>query len=171
MRIAEKRTAAAIALATLACVANAQMGGGMRRSKAPESRVQEQESPAPAASGAEQLASSLYDLRMRLLITRLQAPAWESFYARWMDRAGPGAGQEPAEFPGSPALQAVQQQLARERSRVALTESVYAATQNLYEQLTPQQQGTADQLLPQLLASATATAARPPKVWTRDGAH
>jgi hypothetical protein len=171
MRIAEKRTAAAIALAAVACVANAQMGGGMRRSKGPDSPTQERENPAPAVSAAEQLTASLYDLRMRLLITPAQAQAWESFYARWMDRAGPKAAQEPADFPGPPALQAVQRQLARERNRVAMTESLYAATQNLYDRLTPEQQGTADQWLPQLLASATAAAARPSKVWTRDAAR
>jgi hypothetical protein len=171
MRIAQKRTAAAIALATLACVANAQMGGGMRRSKGPESRGQELERPAPAASAAEQLTASLYDLRMRLLITPAQAPAWESFYARWMDRAGMKAGQAPAESAASAALQAMQRQLALDRDRVALTESLSAATQNLYGQLTPEQQATADQWLPQLLASATAASARPSKVWAREGAR
>jgi hypothetical protein len=57
-------------------------------------------------------------------------------------------------------------QLALDRGRVALTESLYAATENLYGQLEPEQQRTADQWLLQLL---TATAVeRPAKVWSRD---
>ena len=172
MRTAKKKTAVALVLATLAGAAGAQMGGpGMRRSKGPETRSQERESPAPAATGAEQASASLYDLRMRLLITPAQAAAWESFYARWMDRTRPGAALEPIEFPGSQALQALQRQLAQERGHVALTESLYAAAQNLYGQLSPEQQATADQVLPQLLASTTASAARPARVWTRDTAR
>ncbi|MDB5946967.1 MAG: hypothetical protein JWQ33_1993, partial [Ramlibacter sp.] len=115
------------------------------------------------------LTARLYELRMRLLITPSQASAWESFYARCMDRAASRVAVAPAEFPASPALQAVQQQLAVERGRVALTESLYAAMQNLYDQLAPEQQQTADQWLPQLLAAATVE--RPSRVWAREGSR
>lgn len=171
MRTAKKRTTVAIVLATFALFANAQMGGGMRRGKDFDgARGAEREKPVPPAqSNADQLSARLYDLRMRLLITPAQAPAWESFYARWMDRAGPRVGLEPAEFPGSSALQTVQRQLALDRGRVALTESLYAATENLYGQLEPEQQRTADQWLPQLLTAATAE--RPTKVWARDSSR
>lgn len=169
MRTAKKRTAVAIVLASFALFADAQMGGGMRRGKELEGGrgAEREKSVPPVQSSADQLGARLYDLRMRLLITPAQAPAWESFYARWMDRAGPRAALEPAESPGSPALQAMQRQLALDRGRVALTESLYAATENLYSQLEPEQRRTADQWLPQLLT--TATAERPAKVWARDG--
>lgn len=171
MRTAKKRTAVAIVLATFALFADAQMDGGMRRGKELEGGrgAEREKSGPPAQSSVDQLGARLYDLRMRLLITPAQAPAWESFYARWMDRAGPRAGVEPAETPGSSALHAVQRQLALDRGRVALTESLYAATENLYGQLEPEQQRTADQWLPQLLMATTVE--RPAKVWARDSAR
>jgi hypothetical protein len=167
MQVFRKRMTVAVALATFALFADAQMGGGMRRGRDGGSGSgAEREKAAPAQSAAEQLSDRLYELRMRLLITPAQEPAWETFYARWVDRARAAGIAEPPDFADAPGLQAVQRQVALERGRLALTEGLYAATQNLYDRLAPDQQRTADQLLPSLIN--TPAAARTAKAWTRD---
>jgi hypothetical protein len=50
------------------------------------------------------------------------------------------------------ALQSMQQQLSLAQNRYAMAESLNEATRLLYAALTPEQQRTADQMIPALLA-------------------
>lgn len=138
----------------------AQFGGGIggmggRRGHGSDSgSSSSRPSDASATPGArvQQTVEKLYDLRMRLLITTEQAPAWESFYARSVAWATDAAnGRRASAVAEQSALQAVQQRLSEAQNRYALMDDLADAVKKLYAQLTPEQQRTADQYLPPVI--------------------
>lgn len=145
-------------LAVFTCTSFAQSGGGMgsmgggRRSQMgmPSNRSTMGEMTPGPASLNNQVADRLYDLRMRLLITKEQTALWDAFYAKVMAlTADLGHGQ--SSFAGQTAVQAVAQRLNQAQNRYALTEQLSDALKNLYPSLTPEQQAIADQYLPPVI--------------------
>ncbi|MDB5859871.1 MAG: hypothetical protein JWQ76_3560 [Ramlibacter sp.] len=121
-------------------------GGGRRGMRSPEAAAPRDAETSHAIS----VADALYEVRMRLLITQDQAPAWERFhqaYLGWSALAGrPRAVSAPAG-----ALQSVQEQLTLAQNRFASTEDLAAAAKTLYAGLTEIQQQLADDVIPRLL--------------------
>ncbi|MCJ0763522.1 Spy/CpxP family protein refolding chaperone [Variovorax terrae] len=128
------------------------MGGRRGRSADTSSSARPSDASAAPGSRAQQTVDKLYDLRMRLLITPEQAPAWESFYARTLAWANEAAnGRRTSAVAEQSALQAVQLRLSETQNRYALMEDLADAAKKLYAQLTPEQQRTADQYLPPVI--------------------
>lgn len=158
----------AIILAGVGCDSFAQFGsggiggmGGMRRNRSGEtaSSAKTDENSVPVVSRLEQVTNKLFDLRMRLLITPEQSPLWEIFYAKVIELSttvsrGPSVSGEQT------ALQAMQRRLTVAQNRFTLTEDIYEAVKKLYASLTPEQQRTADQWLPQAVPDLGADAAQ-----------
>lgn len=122
----------------------------MRRFKSADSRIQESSASAGPESGIWRLASQLFGLRMRLLISAAQSSAWESSYARCMDRALAKPRLVVSVEPLT--IQAMQRRTYLDRDRLSGTELLSAATENLYKSLSPDQQRNAGQLLPDLIS-------------------
>ncbi len=151
------RTAIAIVLAGFACNSYAQFGGsagmgGMRHSKGGYSQNDAAaEGSGRSISRFEQLNNRLYDLRIRLLIQPGQSSAWEAFRARLIDVAT-ARPQNQGSVDEQTALQALERQLSLTQNNLGRTTALYDACQNLFASFSPEQQRTADQSLPQLLA-------------------
>lgn len=161
MTLLTKRLAMATVLAAMACDSSAQFGGGaagfggMRRGKGADGQsARTYENQAPVSSRIDQISGKLYDLRIRLLITPEQVPAWETFYAKYFEFATT-ASRVSSEADGQSALQVMQRQLASAQDRFVLMENLYEASKALYSILTPEQQRMADQWLPRLLLDGT----------------
>ena len=150
MGIGAKRNIAAIIIGAVTHFASAQFDGTIRRFTSADRRIHESSASAGPESGFQRLASQLFDLRMRLLISAAQSSAWESVYARCMNRA---LARPPSVVSVEPlAIQTMQRQTHLERDRLFGTELLSAATENLYRSLSPDQQRIADQLLPDLIS-------------------
>ncbi len=153
----KKQIMVAGVLAGLACSSYAQFGGGMggkggmRRGGSAGQTDRPMESAGRAPLSMEELSSKLYELRMRLLITPEQSPVWEGFRQRFIDLA---TAKPPAvsAVESQSALQTMQRQLSVAQDRFTLMESLYEAHKVLFASLSPDQQRTADQAVPPLLA-------------------
>lgn len=155
----KKQIMVAGVLASLACSSFAQFGGGgmaggmggMRRGGGAGQTERPMESAVRAPLSLEQVNSKLDDLRLRLLITPEQSPAWEGFRNRFIDLA---TARPPAvsAVESQSALQTMQRQLSVAQDKFTLMESLYEAHKVLFASLSPDQQRTADQTVPQLLA-------------------
>ncbi|MDB5956494.1 hypothetical protein [Ramlibacter sp.] len=123
------------------------MGGGRRGGSSPNA-VAPHDADAPQGVSA---ADALYQVRMGLLITPEQAPAWEAFYRAYLGWiAIPTDPRSSAQVAG--ALQSAQRQLTLAQNRFAATEDLAQAAKTLLAGLTPTQQQAADDLLPRLFA-------------------
>ena len=108
MGIGAKRNIAAIIIGAVTHSASAQFDGTIRRFTSADRRIHESSASAGPESGFQRLASQLFDLRMRLLISAAQSSAWESVYARCMNRA---LARPPSVVSVEPlAIQAMQKQ-------------------------------------------------------------
>lgn len=155
----KKHLAIAIVLAGIGFNSYAQFGGaggsgGMRHSRGGDSQGSKaNEVSGRSSSRLEQVNNKLYDLRIRLLITPDQSPAWEKFRAGFIDLATyGGSGQSNPDE--QTALQATQRQLDTAQNRFVLAENLNDASKALFAALSPDQQRMADQLLPRLLAES-----------------
>lgn len=149
--------------ASLAQFGGGAMGGGMgagppSRGGGPGGGARPDDKAAPAMSPLEQTLDKLAELRARLLIAPEQAPAWESFQARVLDLAA-ALSRGHSVSAAQTALQTMQQRLSAAQNRYALMEDISDALKKLYAVLTPEQQKTADQWLPQAVPGLEADAA------------
>jgi hypothetical protein len=144
--------AMAVLLAGAACVSHAQFGGG---SGGPRQRGGQGHAsmPTPQRSQTrwEQLSTRLYDLRLQLLITREQGPAWEAFRGSLLEMATAGPPGQPMPEQQT-AKEAFQLLLRDAQRRTATLATLDATAQALLAQLSPEQLQTADKALPALLA-------------------
>jgi hypothetical protein len=156
------RLSAVAIAAALAIPASAQfgggMGGGMRRGGLGGERGMTRPGGAPAEAARVSLADSLYQVRMRLLISPEQVPAWEGFYAAFMALDAPAAHSAAMSDEGS-AVRMLQQYLTVAQNRYARTEDLAERLKVLYAALTPDQQRTADEVLPRLIREFVARGA------------
>jgi len=146
----------ALCLAMVATSASAQfggMGGGMRRGGADRSAHKSDSSSNEA--NRPSLADRLYQVRMRLLVTPEQAPAWERLYAAFQGLQQPIRRSSAAMSDGSSAMQTMQQALSQAQDHYTLTETLSDALKQFYAQLTAEQRTTADELFPALITDAT----------------
>jgi len=144
--------AMAFFLAGVACSSHAQFGGAGGSPRQRNSRGQaEGQAPQRSQTRWEQLSRKLYDLRVQLLITREQGPAWENFRGRLLDMAtaGPASQRVPDE---QTAKDAFQQLLGDAQRRANVLAALDAAAQGLLAQFSPEQLQAADKSLPALLA-------------------
>jgi hypothetical protein len=159
------RTAAmAFFLAGAACSSHAQFGGGsgggQPRQRGGHGQAQAgAQTPQRSQTGWEQLSGKLYDLRVQLLITREQGPAWEAFRGSLLETAFTApAGQL---MPDQQTAKDAFGQLLRDAQRRAGTlATLDAAAQALLAQLSPEQLQTADKALPALLAELSGSRSR-----------
>ena len=149
-----KRLLILIIFAALAHNCFAQFGGSMRRSRGADTGQSTRGvDGVRSVSPYEQINSSLYDLRIRLLITPQQSPAFDSFRNALINLATAGAPLRinPEE---QTALVAVQRQNEWAKNRADIAVKLFDSTSALFASLTPEQQVTADQLIPKLIADA-----------------
>lgn len=104
----------------------------------------------PPVSPIEMLANQLLQARLRLLISREQAPAWERFYGALMGMHAHGAPR-PGEDVQLTAQQAMELQLTGAKDRLARSEELADALRGLLAQLDDKQKQIADEVLPRLL--------------------
>jgi hypothetical protein len=147
--------AMALFLAGAACSSQAQFGGsggGQPRQRGGHGQAQAgAQTPQRSQTGWEQLSGKLYDLRIQLLITREQGPAWEAFRGSLLETALAAPAGQP--MPDQQTAKDAFQQLLRDAQRRATILSTLDATaQALLAQLSPEQLQTADKALPALLA-------------------
>jgi hypothetical protein len=139
-------------LAGAACSSHAQFGsaGGPHRQHNGQGQAGGQ-APQRSQTRWEQFSRKLYDLRVQLLITREQGPAWENFRGRLLDMAtaGPASQRVPDE---QTAKDAFQQLLGDAQRRANALEALDTAAQGLLAQFSPEQLQAADKALPALLA-------------------
>ena len=142
--------ACALILAGLACSSHAQVGGmaGAPRHRDGQGAVQPSQR---TVTRWEQVSGRLYDLRVQLLITREQGPAWENFRGRFLDMATTGAGGPPV-VDEQTAKEAFAQLLYEAQRRSNVLATLDATAQVLLAQLSPEQLQVADKALPALLA-------------------
>lgn len=147
--------AAALLLAGLACASHAQFGGGtgggQRHRGAPGQGQSAGQPPQRTQTSWEQVSRKLYDLRVQLLITPEQGPAWEGFRGRFLDMATAGP-PGPRVVDEQTAKAAFQQLLGDAQRRADTLAALDAAAQALLAQLGPEQLQAADKALPALLA-------------------
>ncbi|MES2183125.1 MAG: Spy/CpxP family protein refolding chaperone [Pseudomonadota bacterium] len=141
----------ALLLGTLAASAFAQfagMGGGRGgRSAQSTGGARANDSTVSPESRSQQLRDRLYDLRLRLLITKEQSELWEAFYHRAWDLSGRvGFTQAPSGDQTAP--EAVALRAAQAQERAAQLRALADATTQLYTVLTPDQRQIADRELP-----------------------
>lgn len=153
-----RRGAAALLLAGMACASHAQYTqygqfgstGGARSHRNGEAQADGQ-APPRTISRWEQVSRRLYDLRVQLLITREQGPAWDNFRGRFLDMATSG----PAD------MRVVDEQTAKDAFQLLLVDAqrrsnalatLDATAQALLAQFSPEQIQLADRALPPLLA-------------------
>jgi hypothetical protein len=99
----------------------------------------------------EQVSGRMYDLRVQLLITREQVPAWDNFRGRFLDMATSGPAGQPI-VDEQTAKDAFQQLLYETQRRSNVLATLDAAAQTLLSQLSPEQLRIADRAMPPLLA-------------------
>ncbi|NML47468.1 hypothetical protein HHL11_27205 [Ramlibacter sp. G-1-2-2] len=104
----------------------------------------------PPASPIEMLTNQLLQARLRLLISREQAPAWERFYGALMAVHAHGAPR-PGDDVQLTAQQAMQLQLTGAKDRYARSEDLADALRELLGKLDDKQKQVADEVLPRLL--------------------
>jgi hypothetical protein len=145
-------------LAGVACSSYAQFGGGgggmggggggrQRGGQAPAAG----QAPQRTQNRWEQVSLKLYDLRIQLLITSEQGPAWENFRGRFLDVATAGSLSHPVADEQT-AKDAFQQLLGDAQKRANALGMLDAAAQALLAQLSPDQLQTVNKELPALLA-------------------
>lgn len=146
---------AALLLAATACASHAQFGGGagggQRHRGGPGQAQAAGQPPQRTQNSWEQVSRKLYDLRVQLLVTREQGPAWENFRARFLDMAASGP-PAPRVVDEQTAKDAFQQLLADAQRRSNTLAALDAAAQALLAQFSPEQLQLADKALPALLA-------------------
>jgi hypothetical protein len=146
--------AAALFLAGLACSSHAQSGGAggsPRHRNGPGQGQAEGQAPQRTQTSWEQVSRRLYDLRVQLLITPEQGPAWENFRGRFLDMATSGPpGRRIVDE--QTAKVAFQQLLGDAQKRSNSLATLDAAAQALLAQLSTEQLQAADKALPALLA-------------------
>jgi hypothetical protein len=154
--------AIALFLMGAACSSHAQFGGGsgQPRQRGGQSHAQ---AGMPASQRSqtlwEQLSGKLYDLRVQLMITREQGPAWEAFRGSLLEMATTGPSGQP--MPEQQTAKDAFQLLLRDAQRRTTTlATLDAAAQALLAQLSPEQLQTADTALPALLAELGGTRSR-----------
>jgi hypothetical protein len=130
------------------------MGGGMRRGGGGADRGARKPDAASSEANRRSLADRLYQLRMRLLITPEQTPAWERLYAAFQALQQPTFHSAAMSDAGS-TIQTMQQALSQAQDRYTLIEALSDALKPLYAQLNVEQKATADDLLPALITDAT----------------
>jgi len=146
----------ALFLAGAACSSHAQFGGGSGGGQPRQRGGQGQakagmQTPQRSQTRWEQVSTKLYDLRVQLLITREQGPAWEAFRGSFLEMATAGPSGQP--MPEQQTAKDTFQLLLRDAQRRAATlATLDAAAQALLAQLSPEQLQTADKALPALLA-------------------
>lgn len=146
-----RRGAAALFLAGVACASHAQFNSGGARSHRSGEAQADGPAPARTISRWEQVSRRLYDLRVQLLITREQGPAWDNFRGRFLDMATSG----PADMrivDEQTAKDAFQFLLVDAQRRSNLLATLDATAQALMAQFSPEQMQLADRALPPLLA-------------------
>ncbi|MCG2591700.1 hypothetical protein LZ009_02795 [Ramlibacter sp. XY19] len=156
------RGLAALAFATcLALPAAAQMGfpggtgGSMGGPMRGGPRGGEPMRDMPAEIAAPSPADQLYQVRMRLLVTPEQSPAWERFHAAYLalravpPQRGPDDGAVTAQ-------QAMQMRLGAAQNGYARTEELSEALKTLLAKLDEKQLAAANEALPRLLLDAGA---------------
>jgi len=158
------RLAAAFLCVTLAGSSFAQFGGGMgsgmggRRGagsgggtpSAPRGDVLT--SPTSASSEA---SSRLYDMRVRLMITKEQAAPWDAFEAKAWDLLVHNALRAPAESDGT-AAQVVRMRAGRVQTGAQQWSALADAVDRLYDVLSPEQRQLADHDLLAVLPAGAA---------------
>jgi len=145
--------ATALLLEGIACASHAQFGGGAGGGQ------RHRGSPGQAAgqpqqrtqNSWEQVSRKLYDLRVQLLVTPEQGPAWENFRGRFLDMAAAGP-PAPRVVDEQTAKAAFQLLLGEAQRRADTLAALDAAAQALLAQLSPEQLQAADKALPSLLA-------------------
>ncbi|MEO6016928.1 MAG: hypothetical protein ABIP46_06705 [Polaromonas sp.] len=145
-----RMTASALILAGVACSSHAQMGGmgGAPRHRDGQGAGQTSQRN---VTRWEQVSGRLYDLRVQLLITREQGPAWENFRGRFLDMATAGSAGQPV-VAEQTAKDALLQLLYDAQRRSNILATLDATAQVLLAQLSPEQLRAADKALPALLA-------------------
>ena len=152
------RVVAALLLAVCCSQAFAQygagtgsMGGSRRGNRGLDlSAPRNGEAYAPPMARVNQTADKLYDLRVRLLISKEQSVTWDDFYAKAMAWAAEVAKTR-STAPDQPVLPAMQQRLTDAQNRHALMEALNDAARRMYAVLSPEQQRTADEYLAQAI--------------------
>jgi hypothetical protein len=153
----------ALVIGGIGSVSLAQFGGsggsgGMRRGRGTETpAARNNDTGASSPARAQQVTGVLFDLRVRLLITAEQEPAWERFYSGFVQWAA-AAPESLSLADQQPALQAMESQLSVVQKRFALTESLTDALKNLYSILGPEQRRAADQVIPHVLSELAPSA-------------
>jgi hypothetical protein len=148
--------AAALFLTGVACISHAQFGGGngggSPRQRGGQGQAQAGvQTPQRSQTRWEQVSTKLYDLRVQLLITREQGPAWEAFRGSFLEMATIAPAGQP--MPEQQTAKEALQQLLRDAQRRAGTlATLDASAQDLLAQLSPEQLQAADKALPALLA-------------------
>jgi hypothetical protein len=147
-----KMGATALFLAGVACSSHAQFGGG---GGPPRQRNGQGQAGGPASQRTqtrwEQVSRRLYDLRVQLLITNGQGPAWENFRGRFLDMATTGSASQQV-VDEQTAKDAFDQLLGDAQRRSNALATLDATAQVLLAQLSPEQLQAADKALPALLA-------------------
>jgi len=148
--------AMALFLTGAACSSHAQFGGGsgggQQRQRGGHGQAQSgAQTPQRSQTGWEQLSGKLYDLRVQLLITREQGPAWETFRGSLLEAALTAPAGQPMQDQQT-AKDAFGQLLRDAQRRASTLATLDAAAQALLAQLSPEQLQTADKALPALLA-------------------
>ena len=132
--------------------AHAQMGGppggGMGRGRPPG--MAEGGREPRALPPREDVADQLFQVNMRLLLAKEQAPAWERFRSAFvaMRKSGP---PRPGADARLDATQAMQLQLGAAQNRYARMEDLADALRALLATLDEKQRQAADEVLPRLL--------------------
>lgn len=146
--------AAALLLAGMACASHAQFSGGAgggQRHRGGPGQAQAAGQPQRTQNAWEQASRKLYDLRVQLLVTHEQGPAWESFRGRFLDMAASGR-PAPRVVDEQTAKDALAQLLGDAQRRANTLTALDTAAQALLAQFSPEQIQLADRALPPLLA-------------------
>ncbi|AYQ29638.1 hypothetical protein DT070_17435 [Polaromonas sp. SP1] len=141
--------AGALFLLGVACSSHAQFGGGQRQRGA-QAQMGGPASQRPQTRW-EQVSRRLYDLRVQLLITKEQGPAWENFRGRFLDMATSGSPDQRV-VDEQTAKDAFDQLLGDAQRRSNVLATLDATAQVLLSQFSPEQLQAADKALPPLLA-------------------
>lgn len=147
-----RRGAGALFLAGVACSSHAQFGGGPPHQRGGQGQAQVgMPTPQRTQTRWEQVSRRLYDLRVQLLITKEQGPAWENFRGRFLDMATSGSPDQRV-VDEQTAKDAFDQLLGDAQRRSNVLATLDATAQVLLSQFSPEQLQAADKALPPLLA-------------------
>lgn len=129
-------------------------GSGGGGSNAASTRGDSFTSPGSLASSA---SSRLYDLRVRLMITKEQSAPWDAFESKAWDLLMHDALRAPAESDATGA-QAVRERAGRMQLSAQQWSALADAVDHLYEALSPEQRQIADRELLAVLPGAAGNA-------------